>query len=192
MNREVALEKIAWHELKKLTREEATALIVEFFEEPLKPSLREKLNITAIIQWETHEAPADLKPGNPIYRPILIEKTKKLFRGATNEYLAWYLSHEVGLPTDRVEGNLPTWLPCPVCGYHTFEVLGAWDTCSVCGWNSDPVQETMPDDPTGGNGISLNEARGNYEMLGAISEAKLSEVDPNGTKKYPRSEQFRT
>ncbi|MCB0156423.1 MAG: hydrolase [Anaerolineae bacterium] len=83
-------------------------------------------------------------------------------------------------------------MPCPVCGYHTFEVLGAWDTCSVCGWNSDPVQETMPDDPTGGNGISLNEARGNYEMLGAISEAKLSEVDPNGTKKYPRSEQFRT
>ena len=69
MHRDEALDKIAWHHLKKLTREQATELIIEFFNEPLKPSLREKLNITAIIQWETHEPPPDLKPGNPIYKP---------------------------------------------------------------------------------------------------------------------------
>jgi len=185
MHRNEALEKIAWHELKKLNREEATDLIIEFFEEPLKPSLREKLNITAIMQWETHTPPADLKPGNPIYRPILLDKMKRNFRGATNEYLAHYLSQVIGLTIDKIKGDLPGWLPCPVCDHLTFEVLGDWDTCLVCGWNSDPVQEAMPDEPTGGNDVSLNQARQNYRTLGAVTQSKLSQIDPEGKHKYP-------
>jgi hypothetical protein len=185
MRREEALEKIAWYNLKQLSRDEATEMITKFFSEPLKPSLREKLNITAIAQWETHEPPDDLKPGNPIYRPILIDKMKRRFRGATNEYLADYLRHNVGIEVERVEGELPGWLPCPVCGHHTFETLGAWDTCPVCGWNSDPVQEAIHDDPTGANSISLNQARQNYEAMGVITEEKLAQLDPEEKKKYP-------
>jgi hypothetical protein len=187
MQREEALEKVAWHHLKHLSQDEATELIIEFFNEPLKPSLREKLNITAILQWETHQPPDDLKPGNPIYRPILIDKMKRPFRGATNEYLAEHLRMVVGIEVDKVEGKLPGWLPCPVCGHHTFEVVGDWDICPVCGWNSDPVQEAMHDDPTGANGISLNDARRNYQALGAISQAMLVELDPEEKKKYPPS-----
>jgi len=185
MNRDEALEKIAWHHLKSLTKEKATDLIIEFFNEPLKPSLREKLNITAILQWETHEPPDDLKPGNPIYRPILIEKLKDRFRGATNEYLANYLTNKTGTPVDNVAGNLPSWLPCPACGYRTFAVIGDWDVCPVCGWTSDPVQEAMHDDPTGANGISLNEARQNFQTIGAISQKELAKLDPEEKKKYP-------
>jgi hypothetical protein len=187
MDRSEALEKIAWFNVKQLTREEAKTLVEGFFKEPLKPSLREKLNITAVLQWETHQPPVDLKPGNPIYRPILVNKMKKPFRGATNEYLAHYLRTKMGLAVETVVGELPTWLPCPVCRYHTFEVVGAWDTCPVCGWNSDPVQEAMPDDPTGANGISLNEARQNFEQIGAISRLKLAEIDPEAGERYPRS-----
>lgn len=187
MDRSEALEKIAWHRLKKLDRDEAVDLIIEFFNEPLKPSLREKLNLTAVLQWETHAPPADIKPGNPIYRPILLEKMKQPFKGATNDYLASYLQTELDLQVDVVTGQLPTWLPCPVCGYHTFEIVGDWDDCPVCGWNSDPVQEAMPDDPTGANGISLNTARENFKKLGAISHKKLSEIDPEAQKRYPRS-----
>lgn len=186
MNRDEALEKIGWHHLKKLSKDDATELIIEFFNEPLKPSLREQLNLTAILQWETHDPPEDLKPGNPIYRPILLDKMKRPFRGATNEYLADYLRREVGLEVEQVEGNLPGWLPCPVCGYRTFEIVGDWDTCPVCGWNSDPVQEAMHDDPTGANGISLNEARRNFQALGAISQAKLVELEPEAKQKFPR------
>ncbi len=188
MHRDEALKKIAWHHLKKLSREQATELIIEFFNEPLKPSLREKLNITTIIQWETHEPPPDLKPGNPIYKPILIDKMQRLFRGATNEYLAEYLRNNVGINVDQVIGALPGWLPCPICRHHTFEVLGDWGTCPVCGWNSDPVQEAMHDDPTGANSISLNEARHNYQTTGAITPEKLSELDSEEKKKYPKSE----
>lgn len=186
MDRGEALEKIAWHRLKQLTREEATDLIIEFFEEPLKPSLREKLNITAVIQWETHQPPPNLQPGNPIYRPILIDKMKRGFRGATNDYLSRYLREEVGLEVGRVEGELPGWLPCPVCDHLSFEVLGDWDTCPVCGWNSDPVQESMPDDSTGANPVSLNQARQNYQELGAITPEKLQELDPEDKLKYPK------
>jgi hypothetical protein len=187
MHRDEALEKTAWHNLKKLDAEKATELIIEFFDEPLKPSLREQLNITAIIQWETHIPPPDLKPGNIIYRPILIDKMKRPFRGATNEYLAEYLRREVGAEVDRVEGDLPGWLACPVCEYLTFEILGDWDTCPVCGWNSDPVQETVHDDPTGANGISLNEARQNFQSLGAITQNKLAELDSEDKRKFPKS-----
>jgi hypothetical protein len=186
MHREEALEKIAWHRLKSLTVDEATDLIIEFFEEPLKPSLREKLNITAVMQWETHNPPADLKPGNPIYRPILLDKMKRPFRGATNEYLADYLRNNLGLSVDNVEGMLPGWIPCPVCQYQTFEIVGDWDTCPVCGWNSDPVQEAVHDDPTGANGISLNDARQNFQKLGAITPEKLAQLDPADKKKFPK------
>ncbi len=186
MERQEALEKIAWYSLKKLSRDEAEKLIIEFFDEPLKPSLREKLNITVIAQFETRQVPDDLNPGNPIYRPVLIDKLKRPFRGATNEYLAEFLISKAGLKIDKVTGDLPGWLPCPVCGYQTFETLGAWDNCPICGWNSDPVQETIHDDPTGGNGISLNDARKNYQSIGAITKAKFSEIDPEEKKKYPR------
>ncbi len=186
MHREEALEKIAWHQLKKLNREEALELILQFFNEPLKPSLREKLNITAIVQWETHAPPPDLQPGNPIYRPILIDKLKRPFRGATNEYVITFLREKIGVKIDSLEGSLPGWLPCPVCQYRTFETIGAWDTCPVCGWNSDPVQETMQDDPTGANGISLNEARRNFKAFRAITQEKLEHLDPEEKKKYPR------
>jgi hypothetical protein len=186
MERKEALEKIAWHQLKQTTREEAEEIVRAFFKEPLKPSLREKLNITAIMQWETHTPPANINPGNIIYRPILMDRMADRFRGAANEYLAGYLKTNLGLSVDRVEGDLPDWLACPVCGRRSLSELGTWKTCPVCGWISDPMQEALPDEPIGSNGISLNEARKNFSQLGAISREKLAEVDPDGQKKYPK------
>lgn len=186
MNREEALEKIAWHNLKKVSRDEAIDLIIEFFQEPLKPSLREKLNITVVVQYETHEPPDEVNPGNPMYRPVLVDKMKRPFRGATNDYLKKYLRQKLKLEVDQIEGQPPNWLACPVCSYQTFETLGAWDTCPVCGWNSDPMQEAMPDEPIGSNGISLTEARQNYEQFGAITQAKVDEIDPAEKTKYPK------
>ncbi|MFQ5613240.1 MAG: CPCC family cysteine-rich protein, partial [Anaerolineae bacterium] len=186
MNREEALEKIAWHELKHLTREEATEIIQRFFNEPLKPSLREKLNITAIIQWETHAPPPDLQPGREIYRPILIDRMSEPFRGATNDYLADYLRRWMELEVDEVVGDLPDWFACPACDYRTLPVRGDWAVCPVCGWVSDPVQEAMPGERVGGNPVSLDEARANFREIGAISEEKRAAVDPEGPRKYPK------
>jgi len=113
MERNDALARIAWHEVKKLTRDEATAIIRAFFKEPLKPSLRAQLNITAIIQWETHTPPENLHPGNPIYRPVLIDRMRQRFVGATNDYLAKYLE-KMGVLVDEVIGDEPNLLACLV------------------------------------------------------------------------------
>ena len=191
MKREEALERIAWHELKKLSRNEAEAIVRAFFKEPLKPSLRDKLNITAIMQWETHTPPSDLHPGNPIYRPVLLDRIADRFKGTTNEYLAKYLKEELQVVVETVEGKLPGWLDCPVCRYKTFTELGTWQTCPICGWVSDPMQEALPDEPVGSNGISLTDARKSYNKIGAISEGKLTEIDPDGKEKYPKSSQAR-
>lgn len=187
MQREEALDKIAWYYLKRLTRDEATNLVLEFFNEPLKPSLRQKLNLTAVLQWETHQPPEDLQPGNPIYRPVLLEKMKDSFRGATNEYLAKHLNETLSIEVEQIEGSLPSWLPCPVCDYRTFAVVGDWDVCPVCGWVSDPVQEAMPEDPTGANSISLNQARQNFQEYGAVTQKKLAELEPQNKEKYPKA-----
>jgi hypothetical protein len=45
----------------------------------------------------------------------------------------------------------------------------------------------MQDDPTGANPVSLNEARQNFETIGAITQTKLADLDPEDKKKYPRS-----
>jgi len=185
MKREKALEKIAWHSLKKLNKDDAYDIILQFFKEPLKPSLREKLNITVVVQYETHEPPANLSPGNPMYRPILIDRMKRPFRGATNEYLAKFLQKRLNLSVNQIEGDPPNWLACPVCNHRTFETLGAWDNCPVCGWNSDPMQEAMPDEPIGGNGVSLTDARKNYQTIGAIKQSVVDELDPDDKQKYP-------
>lgn len=187
MTRDEALERIAWNALKQLTREEAEEIVRNFFKEPLKPSLREKLNITAIVQWETHTPPEDLHPGKDIYRPILIDRMTERFKGATNAYLAHYLNTKLKLNVAEVTGELPGWLACPICNYLSFVELGTWKTCPVCGWISDPMQEAMPDEPIGSNGISLSKAKENYRAFGAVSEEKKHLIEVDGKDKYPKA-----
>ena len=186
MKREEALEKIAWLELKKINRQQAEEIIRDFFKQPIPERLEKQLNITVVVQWKTRTPPDDLNPGNPIYRPILVHRMADDFRGATNEYLATYLRTKGGLKIDTVEGDLPFWLPCPACNYKTFLELGTWKTCPVCGWNSDSVQEALPEEPIGSNSVSLVQARKNFADFGAISRDKLAELDPEAKQKFPR------
>ncbi len=186
MERNEALTRIAWHEVKKLTRDEAAAIIRAFFKEPLTPGLRAQLNITAVIQWETHTPPENLHPGNPIYRPVLIDRMRRRFIGAKNEYLAQYLREKMGMPVESVVGDEPNLLACPVCGYKTFTERGTWHICPVCGWNSDPVQEARPDEPVGANAVSLVQARENFAAFGAVTREKLSQVEADGAQQYLR------
>lgn len=51
---------------------------------------------------------------------------------------------------------------CPVCGFPSLDE-GVWGDCALCGWEDDPGQREDPRTPDGSNGISLDEARRNYE-----------------------------
>ena len=110
------------------------------------------------------------------------------FRGATNAYLTEYVTEKLGLEGETVEGEFSEWLPCSVCGYKTFFEVGTWHTCPVCGWVSDPMQEALPDEPIGSNGISLTQAQENFAKMGYVSETKIDILDKDGRKKYPKAD----
>ncbi|AYQ30585.1 hypothetical protein DT070_16815 [Polaromonas sp. SP1] len=53
--------------------------------------------------------------------------------------------------------------PCPCCGQHTLDDVGAFEICEVCGWEDDPVQSADPNYAGGANKESLNEARRKWQ-----------------------------
>lgn len=62
-------------------------------------------------------------------------------------------------------------IQCPCCGYYTIEDYGEEpliDICSVCFWQYDWIAQKYPDRCIGPNhGVSLNEARINFQKFGA-------------------------
>lgn len=61
---------------------------------------------------------------------------------------------------------------CPCCGFLTFEERppGTYDICPVCFWEDDFVQFKDPTSCCGANGVSLEEARENFERFGVSEE----------------------
>jgi len=63
---------------------------------------------------------------------------------------------------------------CPSCGYYTLDDRsGTFGICPVCYWEDDIVQFNDPNYEGGANEISLNKARENFKMIGALSEEYL-------------------
>ena len=69
-------------------------------------------------------------------------------------------------------------LACPCCGFLTLGDLPprSYEICEVCFWEDDPRQFESPDSDDGANGISLNEARENFEGYGASAPEYLRSV----------------
>lgn len=67
---------------------------------------------------------------------------------------------------------------CACCGYLTLseEPPGTFEICPVCGWEDDEVQFDDPAFEGGANSVSLNQAKLNFAVLGAIDEESLGSV----------------
>ncbi|WP_084308004.1 CPCC family cysteine-rich protein [Phytopseudomonas flavescens] len=67
---------------------------------------------------------------------------------------------------------------CPCCQYLTFgeEPPGTFEICPVCGWEDDEVQFRDPTCEGGANPLSLEQARRNFNSIGAINENSLGAV----------------
>ncbi len=67
---------------------------------------------------------------------------------------------------------------CPCCGYLTLDKKppGTFDICPVCFWEDDDYQYYHPDYRGGANEMSLNEAKHNFAILGAIDKGYLNVV----------------
>lgn len=57
---------------------------------------------------------------------------------------------------------------CACCSYYTLDC--DFDICPVCFWQHDVLQEEGPDLYSGANSMTLNEAKKNYQALGACAE----------------------
>lgn len=60
---------------------------------------------------------------------------------------------------------------CPCCNFLTFDepLDGTYEICPVCGWEDDKLQLENPDYEGGANEVSLNQAKQNFKMIGAIN-----------------------
>jgi len=68
--------------------------------------------------------------------------------------------------------------PCPCCGYLTIgeEPPGTFEICPVCFWEDDNVQFEDPNYAGGANSVSLNQARENFRLFGAVSKEFVNQV----------------
>ena len=68
--------------------------------------------------------------------------------------------------------------PCPCCCYLTFdeEPLGTFEICPICFWEDDNIQNQDPTYEGGANGISLNQAKKNFIIFGAVKKGFIKEV----------------
>jgi hypothetical protein len=68
--------------------------------------------------------------------------------------------------------------PCPCCGYLTMgeEPPGTFEICPVCFWEDDNVQFEDPNYAGGANSVSLNQARENFKLFGAVSKEFVNQV----------------
>jgi len=68
--------------------------------------------------------------------------------------------------------------PCPCCGYLTIgeEPPGTFEICPVCFWEDDNVQFENPNYVGGANSVSLNQARENFRLFGAVSKEFVNQV----------------
>ena len=77
--------------------------------------------------------------------------------------------------------------PCPCCGYYTLEEKppGTHNICPVCYWEDDNVQFKDPSLRGGANGVSLEEARGNFRDFGWAKERSKEYVRAPREDEYP-------
>ena len=188
MHRREAIQLIAEYMWSLLTPEEAVEAIQAFFNDFIPDELRPQLDPALLGQHDRHDVPPMIIPSDPRYQPVLLHQMKRRLRGVTNPYLSAYLYGKMDREVD-VSGEIPELLACPVCRYRSLPILGNWDVCPVCGWTSDPVQEAVPDEPVGGNDVSLKQARENFDRTGFSSQKARRRAHPHGKYMYLRAEE---
>jgi len=75
---------------------------------------------------------------------------------------------------------------CSCCGFYTMVTgPGNHDVCPVCFWEDDGIQNDNPDFRGGANRVSLNEAKENYNEMGACEERFLQYVREPFFEEFP-------
>lgn len=67
---------------------------------------------------------------------------------------------------------------CLCCGFLTLSEMppGTFEICPVCNWEDDAAQAANPSLEWGANQVSLEQARRNFVLIGAINEDAIRAV----------------
>lgn len=78
---------------------------------------------------------------------------------------------------------------CPCCGFITLSERGGYEICPVCFWEDDGQDDHDADLVRGGpnGGLSLSQARGNYQQFGACEQRMLTHVRSPTPEEHPGS-----
>lgn len=185
MNRDDAKKTIAVYELKNLSDIDKLEIleanywffggkdeIIESIEDGSYPEI--SANFIELID----------KTPSPIFTDeseiLLIHYKIAEFRYVSNSYLKSRLKRININFEDDVTGVVEKAGLCPCCEYYSigYGEDGLWDICTVCFWEN------------GGNGpnhMTIEEAKLNFEKIGAMNESALKFVDKEGKLKYNKS-----
>ena len=61
---------------------------------------------------------------------------------------------------------------CPVCESYTLDCYGDYDICTVCNWEDCGYMRDNPDETSGANWLTLNQAKANWKKHGVVMTEK--------------------
>ncbi len=128
------------------------------------------------------EAIALLKP-----KPPVPPEERESFVGVTNAYLEHRLER-IGHPA-AVEGTPELLKTCACCQYRSLREP-SYEVCRVCFWEDDDTAEV--DLISVCNGLTLREARQNFERFGAVREDLVAHVLRDGRERFAHESRERT
>lgn len=188
-----------------MTRDEAIFIVVDAELETIRvedyPNILQNFWTLDEDDEEFHRLPEELKremkafeegpfePG-PIdatssrYLPLLKAALRSSYLGIVNSYLQKRLRDTHG--DVEVTGSPTHLMACPCCGYTTIESRGQYDICEVCFWEDDGSDD--PHRYSSPNRMTLLDAKQNFQSMGAMSEAMLKHVLPDGRERYARAD----
>jgi hypothetical protein len=182
MTRDEAIEALARHDVAQLGPEERESLLLDWWSiDADDPGYDGLPNVVRAV-LERCDSPDD--PQSPVYDPLLRLAVRFSLRGVLNAYLERRMA-DLGHFT-AIEGVPEELETCPCCGYRSLRERGGYEICRVCFWEDDGT--TDPQSMSGPNHMTLDEARRNFDAIGAVDGAAVRHVLRDGRDRYARGE----
>lgn len=179
MTRKEAIQMLARHDMRQLSRDAREQLLVDWWS--IDADDFEYDALPDVLKATLAKADEPDEPMKALYDPLLELALRRSFVGVTNSYLERRLAR-TGADA-KVEGVAEVLAPCPCCRFRTLQARGEYQICKVCFWEDDGSNDV--DSVSAPNHMSLREARERFARLGAVTEAAREHVLPDGKERYP-------
>lgn len=180
MERNDAIARIAAEDLTQLNVEDRENLLIDWWTiDEMDPEFA--LLPQALRSMVSQEyVPGDA--ANPIYNSLLELAIRHTYLGVLNSYLQQRLL-KVGVDVNVV-GQVEDLNKCPCCGYRVHESQGDFEVCPVCYWEDDGTANDKR--YSSANHMTLEEARSNFERIGAAHDGLKDKVLKDGKLRYSK------